>query len=318
MKMDDQPQEVAYVKILNGKYTDLIWAIRDEHFSIGRASSNHISIPYDKHISKYHCAIHKREDALYLEDLQSVNGTYLSGKRLQGTAEITIPACVAIGHTRLAILPAGAGSREVASLEELSFSAEGSIIVPTGMFSKERTEAFFVVDLVNSSHIAQENEVHLSKIISVMGHILDRTMRGEKHAFLKCTGDGFFACFETPRTALDTASKLMPRLLHVIGIPLKASFALHWGTGRMTAGGDRTGKDVYIAFAVENLRRAVPEMKEEVKSSDRPEYIVMTQTFHSLLESSLQEQARPLGEYPLKGLDHKERVLLWTGARDAM
>ena len=49
-------------------------------------------------VSGYHCHIHKRRDGIFLEDLQSSNGTYVNGQRLTGETELNDNDNIRVGH----------------------------------------------------------------------------------------------------------------------------------------------------------------------------------------------------------------------------
>ena len=311
--MDNETRGEVHAEILSGKRAGFQRVIEADFFSIGRTRTNHLSIPDDKYISRNHCVIHKKGQSLFIEDLQSRNATYLNGRRISGTVEFKPPAYLNVGRTRIAVLAAAAGAGQIASLEESTFSTEGSILIPPSHFFQERTEAFLVVDLVGSTSIIREDEIHLSRVISVMGQILDKALRKEEEPFLKCTGDGFFACFSSSYRALSAAIKLMPRLGRKLGIPLKSSFGLHWGCSRLSSGGDRIGKDVHAVFALEHLRHKVPDLTTEMESSRAFQCILMTERFLLRLDRPLRSQAKLLGYYPLKGLEQQERIFRWSG-----
>src|ERR1044071_7561433 len=64
--------------------------------------------------------------------------------------------------------------------------------------------------------------------------LIERSMRNEEKAFLKSTGDGFFACFGSPSSALKAALELAPTLARQLDfenmeLPPRLSIALHWG-----------------------------------------------------------------------------------------
>lgn len=52
--------------------------------SVGRASDNAVAFPHDANISRYHAEIEWRDDAFYLKDLGSSNGTTVNGAPVQG------------------------------------------------------------------------------------------------------------------------------------------------------------------------------------------------------------------------------------------
>ena len=315
--MENKTQAVAFVKMLTGKCAGVQRMIEEDSFSIGRTRRNHLTIPDDKYISRNHCAILKKGSSLFLEDLQSQNGTYLNGSRITGTVEFKLPAYLNVGRTRIAVLPAAADNEQIAALEESTFSTEGSILIPPSNFFKERTEAFLVVDTVGSTRIVKDSSIQLSKAISVMGQLLDKALRREEESFLKCTGDGFFACFSSAYTALSAAVKLVPRLSRKLDIQFKTSFGLHWGCSRLNSGGDRIGKDVHAVFALEHLRHKVPALTTELESSGSRVCILMTEKFLLRLDKPLRRQTQALGYYPLKGLDQQERIFRWAGDQDA-
>ncbi len=77
--------EKAYLKLINKKHS-LPFKIEEYYsinksISLGRRGDNDIIIK-DPYISKQHFQIIEDEDEYYLEDLNSVNGTYLNGDRI--------------------------------------------------------------------------------------------------------------------------------------------------------------------------------------------------------------------------------------------
>lgn len=61
-------------------------------------------IPYDKKISKVHCAIVRNRDKLYLRDEGSKNHTYLNGKKVQKPVFIQKEDIISIGQTDLEVI----------------------------------------------------------------------------------------------------------------------------------------------------------------------------------------------------------------------
>lgn len=67
--------------------------------TIGRKDNNTIVVP-DSHVSGQHARIVLRNNSLFLEDLNSTNGTYVNGSRINGRAklfgkdQIKIGACL--------------------------------------------------------------------------------------------------------------------------------------------------------------------------------------------------------------------------------
>lgn len=71
--------------------------------SIGRKDSNSI-VMADQHVSGNHAQILVRNNGLFLEDLNSTNGTYLNGNKLKGRAKLSNKDEIRIGSGVFKIL----------------------------------------------------------------------------------------------------------------------------------------------------------------------------------------------------------------------
>ena len=125
---------------------------------------------------------------------------------------------------------------------------------------------------------------------------------------MKCTGDGFFACFSHPRSAIKAALKTGPKLKKHIKKAVQICIALHWGKSRLAEDGDRTGKDVHCVFDLEKLRHRIH--RELIYPHGVNDLILMTETFWKELGDYTGLKAMPVGRYELKGLEKKETVYL--------
>jgi Ca-activated chloride channel family protein len=63
---------------------------------IGRGPDNHIIIP-ENEVSEYHCCIVRRNGDLLLEDLQSTNGTFANGGRVEEPFRLSVGDVVTVG-----------------------------------------------------------------------------------------------------------------------------------------------------------------------------------------------------------------------------
>lgn len=313
MSKDDaaQLQPVAFVANLAEQQPTPHIPIRNASFAIGRATDNDLCLADDKNASRHHCVIHVSGTSLALEDCGSSNGTCVNGRQIRSTVPLPLPSWIMVGRTRLAIIPPKLGDDQLATLIESTYSSQGSILVPPSSFFQGRTEAFLVVDLVASSQLVQKDDVYLAKVVSVLGRMLERALRREREPFLKCTGDGFLACFGSAEAAMEAATQLGRGLARHIPQPLQVSIALHWGSGYLTAEGDRTGKDVHTVFSLEELRRREKKLKEALHSKKVDTLLLMTEAFWSELSLGRQAETKPLGFYRLKGLDEKTRTFRW-------
>lgn len=63
-----------------------------------------LSVPYDKKVSKVHCAIVRNKASLYLKDEGSRNHTYLNGKKVQKPILIQKEDVISIGETDFEVI----------------------------------------------------------------------------------------------------------------------------------------------------------------------------------------------------------------------
>jgi hypothetical protein len=68
--------------------------------SLGRHPSNSIQL-LDKIVSKHHCVIERRGEVYVMRDLNSFNGTYVNGERVQGEVVLKDQDEIAVGSTFL-------------------------------------------------------------------------------------------------------------------------------------------------------------------------------------------------------------------------
>lgn len=79
-----------------------------DNIGLGRSKGNqefekYLSVQDDPRISKLHCAIIRKDDMLYLKDMDSRNGTYLNGKRIRQPIVIQKDDIIGLGGTKIEI-----------------------------------------------------------------------------------------------------------------------------------------------------------------------------------------------------------------------
>lgn len=97
----------SYLKLLN-RIDSLPYSIRDSYslgdeLTLGRSSSNKIVIK-DPYISKNHFRITKDEDKFFIEDLNSANGTFLNGEKIEDVIILTNNDLIRVGEIEFIFL----------------------------------------------------------------------------------------------------------------------------------------------------------------------------------------------------------------------
>ncbi|MGD2216540.1 MAG: FHA domain-containing protein [Gemmatimonadales bacterium] len=73
--------------VVAGVHRGKVFRIDRPDVAIGRATDNDVQFP-DRSVSRHHCRIHKNDEAWWIEDLESTNGTILHGSPLQAPVRL--------------------------------------------------------------------------------------------------------------------------------------------------------------------------------------------------------------------------------------
>jgi soluble lytic murein transglycosylase-like protein len=105
----------AWVVRKSGKLAAARYLVRGDLVRIGRSTENDIVLADEPRVSARHLEIRRTDGGYRLYDLQSTNGTYLNGKRVQ-QADLTPPASIRLGadgpELAFVVEPAAADSDE--------------------------------------------------------------------------------------------------------------------------------------------------------------------------------------------------------------
>ena len=84
---EERTTDHPILTVIEGKYNNQYWVLDKPEMTLGRDEVCDIVVP-ERQISRQHLRLYKDEDRFYLEDLESKNGTWINGQRLQGDHEI--------------------------------------------------------------------------------------------------------------------------------------------------------------------------------------------------------------------------------------
>jgi len=219
--------------------------------SLGRSVSNEVPLPGEK-VSRHHAVIQSRgQDAFWLADAGSVNGTWLNGRRLAQASRIYEGDTIAIGPHRLTFHHPGGQRRPL---------AECSIADLTSSDAKPQYCWRLMVQLVAPSRLDQT--VGAARVPSLVGGWLDRCRElvqdygGAIHQYI---GHGFLASWGDHGESRAAVASAVSALGRGAG-PEDPSFrvVLHYGqvnvNTAVAVGEDRLGGPaVNFIFRVDKL-----------------------------------------------------------------
>ena len=97
------PPEKLRLKVVDGNAAGTLIEVEDE-LVIGREADGHGALASDVEISRRHARIASEADGSFvIEDLESTNGTYVNGRRLEGTATLETGDRIELGASALVV-----------------------------------------------------------------------------------------------------------------------------------------------------------------------------------------------------------------------
>jgi pSer/pThr/pTyr-binding forkhead associated (FHA) protein/uncharacterized RDD family membrane protein YckC len=104
--------------------------LRQREQTIGRSHRCAVVID-DRSVSREHAQITRKDSLLVVRDLNSSNGTFLNGARIQGAAELRDGDELAFGEARARVLRVPATQREALPVDELTAAVEERFTDPS-------------------------------------------------------------------------------------------------------------------------------------------------------------------------------------------
>ena len=108
---------------------------------VGRGAHNDVRLS-DESVSETHAKLQKREDGWYVVDMDSTNGTYVGGSRVNGERKLEGAPDLRFGGLKFRFTPTGAGS--AATLEAKGTRAIAAMALPAS--AVETTKKLPVTD----------------------------------------------------------------------------------------------------------------------------------------------------------------------------
>jgi len=86
------------LSVLTQEQNKIVFHLKKGHSTIGRDIENSIVINDDK-ISKFHAIIIYEDDSIWIKDLESKNGVFIGGKKVQDKTELYSGCLIKLGST---------------------------------------------------------------------------------------------------------------------------------------------------------------------------------------------------------------------------
>jgi len=98
LRAQHEARKRACLTVLTGTMSGQLFKLEKGNTLIGRASNTEVRL-VDDGVSRHHARVRVETDAPYLEDLDSRNGTYVNGTKIQGTHKLEDGDKIQIGRT---------------------------------------------------------------------------------------------------------------------------------------------------------------------------------------------------------------------------
>ena len=178
-----------------------------QRLTLGRGEDAGLFID-DPEISRAHAVLVPTADGLDIQDLGSLNGTWVNGERITGPTLLATGDGVRIGTTRIEVI--STGGRSIAPIHRAA---------PTPVEAEDelRPVSVLFADIVGSTPLAERLEPE--DFTALIGGCIDRMCRAVEHfggvidAYM---GDGIAAFFGFPAATEDDAERAARAALRVV------------------------------------------------------------------------------------------------------
>jgi class 3 adenylate cyclase len=204
--MQDFAHDPALVAVLDGADGERRVRVATR-LTLGRGEDAELRID-DPEISRAHAVLGPTADGLEIQDLGSLNGTWVNGERISGPTLLAPGDVVRIGTTRIEVL--SGGGRRLASPQRASST-------PVEAEDELRPVSVLFADIVGSTPLAERLEPE--DFAALIGGCVDRMCRaveqfgGVIDAYM---GDGIAAFFGFPAATEDDADRAAGAALSVV------------------------------------------------------------------------------------------------------
>jgi class 3 adenylate cyclase len=268
---------------------------------IGRDPEADFILDQDPSISRRHAIIDVKENQLFIEDLNSTNGSFVNNIRISGTANIESGSTFILGKSWIEIVVLAKNKKE----EKIDLSDHTTSYIET-----KKTEAIFVLDRSESTKLADKYGDDASmKMTEALNNIAIPTSKRCKSTYIKGTGDGFMITFQRPDKALEAAEDILGGIRQYNkgkkeGHRLDIRIGMSYGSCNIEPDEDRHSHAINMAFRIEGIQyRDLKKDRKLMNATTFPkkDRILVSKDFYEILKPIDRDKFKYIGKYKLKG-----------------
>lgn len=119
---------MARLVVLSEGFTGRSYDLKADQTTVGRLDDNAFHIP-DGSVSSHHCIIHLRGGEVFVQDLNSTNGTFVNGNQITGEAPVKPGQILRLGQIEIRL--------ESGDPKPAQKKLEQTIVIPRGVSLSE-------------------------------------------------------------------------------------------------------------------------------------------------------------------------------------
>ncbi len=256
------------------------YVVKNDVVFVGRDDTNDVVLPSD-YVSRHHMVILNSGGDYFVEDRDSSNGTFIllggDWEKVHGKKKVEIPFVIRAARDFQLLVSNNRSSGSTVG-KTLHGGADSKVLL-SKVYSIDELRSdcvMMVLDLCDSTRVASKDDRLAFHLKNRLDRISELALARYRASFVKSTGDGFLATFDTAADALMAAREilqaLLQRNLQSKNPPIHIRIGLHRGKAYVMDAStkDIHGNDVNIVFRIEGLRpEAFREGGRNVPEHDR-------------------------------------------------
>lgn len=321
------------VQVCSGPHIGRMVSITVDRFVMGRSINCDLALTGDLRISRHHAALVRNGERWFLQDLDSRNGTFVFGARIQEMElQLGLPFWMGdtwvILTTRDKLLPIPKMQDE--TLPAILQNEAPNVFerTPTWLAQTKTLagleilqETVVVIDLANSSRMFEAGGDQVSFFVRErLKSLIEHLSAHFEVLYWQTTGDGALLTFPTTTATLgflESLNKAIESWNSSVDIRLALRIRVGVARGEVNVDehGDRFGRAVDLAFRLEGLRLADPARNAPGPENNPTPRILVTSEVATGVKDRDPYSVESIGAYELKGFTERVEIF-WLAIKE--